>query len=245
MKISFQLKYFFSLVLIIFFIFIPIVSAKNITLDLGWDANNEPDMGGYAVFIKKGGTSDYNYEDPKDPVCTIAEDGKCYTDLVNKLCGYRIVFEAIDGELATYYFVARAYDTEDPVLWSENSNEISYTVDLRVLPAPVITNFIYDDATKIATFTFTQDQDERVVIWELYMGNTSGGPYPNKVGELTNPPLTTPYSISWEVPGDGSYYFVIVGFTSEVYSVNSNQVDVVVENHPSRVKNFKIKDRIW
>lgn len=214
--------------------------AKPVTLEFAWDANNESDMGGYAIFMKKGVTSSYNYNDPKDPDCTIAEDGKCYTDIINKVCGYKLTFEAIDGELATYYFVARAHDTEDPIKWSEDSNEVSQEIDLRALPTALVTAFTYNDTTKTIDFVFTQDQAERVTRWDLYKSNISGGPY-TKVGELANSGQTSPYSMSWGIPGDGDYYFVIVGFTKLVNSADSGEVYVNVKLHPGKPHNFKVK----
>ena len=236
-KEEFMKKYF---VAIIVFIFILAGSAagKQITIEFGWDANTESDMAGYALFMKKGADSSYDYNDPRDPLCTIAEDGKCYTDVVNKVCGFALPFEATDGELATYYFVARARDADGN--WSGDSNEVSKEVDLRVLPSALVTTFTYNDVTKTIDFAFTQDQVDRVVRWELYKGDTSGGPY-TKAGELANSGQGSPYSMSWEVPGDGDYYFVIVGFAELVNSADSGEVYINVKVHPGKPHNFKIK----
>jgi len=235
------MKKILTLMIMIIFLAAPNVFAKNVKYTLTWSPNTEPDMAGYKIYIRLN-DNPYNYDDPQDPVCTI-KDGKCWVDPTNENCDWETPDIPIpDGELTTICFVARAYDTGNN--YSEDSNEVCDTVDLRILPASLITASIYNDATKTIDFVFTQEQSDRVIRWELYMGPASGGPY-NKIKELVNSEgLTSPYSISWDVPGDGDYYFVIVGFTDEINSVDSNEVYVNVKVHPSPMHNFKIKARI-
>ena len=95
----------------------------------------------------------------------------------------------------------------------------------------------YDDTAKAVTFSWQQTQIERITKWELYKASVSGGPY-TKVDE------TTDMSLTWNVPGDGDYFFTLVAFTDEVYSVDSNEAYVQVKVHPSPMKNFRVKIRI-
>ena len=70
-----------------------------------WDANTEPDLAGYRLFMHaEGANYDYN-----NPVIECTSVGASVTGLAQ-------------GE--TYYFVLRAFDTED--LESGNSNELSW-----------------------------------------------------------------------------------------------------------------------
>ena len=233
------MKKLFMVVLIAVFLAAPPVMAKEITLRFAWSANTEPDMAGYAMFIRQEGQQ-YNYNNPIDPVCTIV-DGFCYTNPITKLCEYEHTFEAPDGFLTTFYFVVRAGDIEG--FWSADSNEVDATFDLRVMPAPTMLAGVYDDDIKIINFTWQQTDADRVLKWELFNSSTSGGPY-TKVGKLVNIGLLSPYSLLWNVPGDGNYHFVLVAFTSELNSADSNEAYVQVKDHPSPVRNFKVKIRI-
>lgn len=70
-----------------------------------WDANTEPDLAGYRLFMHVDG-AEYDYT---NYVIECTGVGASVTGLV-------------DGE--TYYFVLRAFDTEG--LESGNSNEVSW-----------------------------------------------------------------------------------------------------------------------
>lgn len=70
-----------------------------------WDANTEPDLAGYRIFMHVEG-ADYDY-----------------TNYAIECVGVgATVSNLVEGE--TYYFVLRAFDTED--LESGNSNELSW-----------------------------------------------------------------------------------------------------------------------
>ena len=89
-------------------IFILLLSTQNVySLDvkLTWEANSEKNLAGYRIFYREEGQS-YNYDSPtwegSETTCTI----------------YNL------DDNTTYYFIARAFDTE----WSESgdSNETCY-----------------------------------------------------------------------------------------------------------------------
>lgn len=233
-----------KLLLVVIFLVVSVIpaTAKDITLKFAWDANTELDMASYAIFIRQEGQV-YNYTQPIDPTCTIAADGKCYIDPVAKTCEFNHTFTAPDGVISTFYFVVRAKDSETPPQWSADSNELSETYDLRVMPDPTMLAGSYNDTTKTINFTWEQPDASRVTRWDLFNSSVGGGPY-TKVGELENTGQVPPYFISWTVPEDGNYYFTVVAFTEEVFSQNSNEAYVQVKVHPSPVHNFKVKIRI-
>lgn len=217
------------------------VMAKEVTLRFEWSANTEIDMGGYAIFIRQEGQQ-YDYSQPIDPSCTIAEDGHCYIDPVAKTCEFEYTFNSPDGQITTFYFVVRAHDMS--ANWSEDSNEVSQTFDLAPIVAPSMLVGVYNDALKTIDFVWEQGNVDRVVRWRLYMKQGVGDF--TDVGELIKTSeMISPYTISWNVPGDGVYIFTIVAFTEEwIPSVNSNEATVQVKVHPSPVHNFKVKIRI-
>ena len=79
-------------------------TALSAEVCLEWNPNSEPDLAGYRIFHHVEG-QDYIYESP-------SWEGTATTCCISGL---------FEGE--TYYFVARAYDTE--ALESGDSNEVS------------------------------------------------------------------------------------------------------------------------
>jgi len=95
------------------FMFLSVVhSSASTQVTLEWSPNSEPDLAGYRVYYREEGQS-YDYTNPSwegvETTCTI----------------YGI------DETKTYYFVARAYDTEG--FESSDSNEVLLD---PVLPSP-------------------------------------------------------------------------------------------------------------
>lgn len=222
--------------LIVLFVLTGPAVAKNVQYTLEWNANSEANMAGYKVYIRLN-DNPYDYNDPKDPVCTIV-DGQCWVDPANKTCEYVTPLIPIpDGEKTTVCFVCRAYDTDND--YSGDSNEVcGDPVDLRPIDAPVVTAAVYNSQTRTIDFTFTQnDPESRVTRYALYMAPSDVGPWDNKVAESTEK------SISYQVLEDGSHYFVVVSYTDEVYSENSNIVSVRVKEHPNKPV-LRIKMRI-
>lgn len=84
-------------------------SAHAVTLCFEWDANTEPDLAGYRIFARTGPSYDYD-----NPIWQS-------TGLETTCCIPNFDY------LTTYYFVARAFDTEG--LESGDSNEISWYED--------------------------------------------------------------------------------------------------------------------
>lgn len=226
--------------LVLLFIVPSIVMAKEVKLKFAWSANSEPDMAGYALFQRTEG-QEYDYNSPIDPTCTIV-DGKCYVDPTAKTCEFDHTFNAPDGQITTFHWVARAKDTEDK--WSGDSNEVSQTFDLAPIVSPVISAAVHNEVTNTIDISFGQADSARVEKWELFMSNVSGGPY-NKIETIAREGEGNTFSTSWQIPEDGDYYFTLVAFTHEgIFSPDSNEVYVQVKTHPSPIKDFKIKIRI-
>jgi len=90
----------------VFLLLAGVCSAHQVVLE--WSPNTESDLAGYRIFYRAEG-SNYNYASP-------AWEGTATTCTISNLG---------DG---TYYFVARAFDTEG--LESGNSNEVFTTLGL-------------------------------------------------------------------------------------------------------------------
>jgi len=212
--------------------------AKEISVKFDWDPNTESDMAGYAVFQRQEGQQ-YDYTKPIDPDCTIV-DGQCWVDAVAKNNNFPHKFEVPDGQITTWYWVARARDTEGN--WSEDSNEVSLVVNLTALPA--ITDFagVFNKVNQTIDFTWTQNDPERINSWKLYRSTASGGPYTEVLDVPWNGTDTT---ISASLPADTIapgevYYFTVVSFGDfDLYSENSNEVQID-RRPPAKVIQLKI-----
>jgi hypothetical protein len=214
--------------------------AKQITVKFEWDPNVEPTMGGYALFQRVEGGS-YDYNQPIDPPCTVdPTDLKCYVDPVNKTCQYTHVFDSPDGQKITYYWVARARTVDN--VWSEDSNEVTKTIDLTALPTVSNLTAVFNKNTQTIDFTWTQPQIDRIKSWKLYSGTASGGPY-TEILDVPYDGVSTTIAASIPgstVPPGETYYFVIVSFADfGIFSQNSNEV-MVDRRPPSKVIQLKI-----
>jgi hypothetical protein len=101
---AFFTKIFITLTVVLVFFLLPIL-AYSADVTLAWDANNDPDLDGYKVYY---GSSSGNYS--------------------NSIDVGNVLEHTISGlqEGVTYYFAAKAYDTNDNE--SGFSEEITYTI---------------------------------------------------------------------------------------------------------------------
>lgn len=233
-----------GLVLFLSVVIASTVMAKDLTFE--WDGNIETDMAGYTLY-ERSGSGSYNYTSPiitsksTSPTdgrmnCTIV-DGGCYVNEIEKTNVVDYTLNAPDGAITTYHFVARAFDTAG--LYSGDSNEIAYTIDLA--PIVAATNFagVYNPVTQTVDFVWSHSDSERVARWGLFKSSTSGSGYVNVTYiENTPPVLSTSYELSYE-PGTTSYW-VLVAYTAEgKYSPNSNELRIKLG--PQNVHNLKVK----
>ena len=232
------------IVLLALFLIAPLAIAKDVTIKVGWDQNTEPDMaqGSYVIFHRVEGQG-YNYTVPIKIVAfpTIEAD----VPLIG----------VPDNAVTKNYLVVRAEDATQNQ--SGDSNEIWISFDSRVPPVPVITAGVYNEVADTVDLTWDQTNSELVTKWKLFMATVSGGPYA-EVAEMVN--STPDHTISWAIPGDGIYYFTIVGFRDgsetknaeeteltiidSAFTADSNQMMVEVKKHPAPTKNFKVKIRV-
>ena len=239
------MKRIFLALLVVVFMAWP-ASAKEVTLEFDWTNNTEPDMAMYLGFHRVEGQG-YDYDIPVKAIPCTVQDGACVPD--NPL-DKQFTFVVPDGSLTVNHFILRAEDTEQDQ--SRDSNEVGATIDCRPLSAATMLQGVYNDVAKTIDFTWGHADESRVDRWDLFNSSISGGPY-TKVGEFAS------MTGAWPVPGDGRYYFTVVGFvaggsvvdpagtmaeiTYDAYAPDSNEADVLVRTHPAPSKNFKVK--IW
>lgn len=240
-------KLFWAALLFIFgvcsLVIVSNIYAKSVTIKLAWDPNTEPDLAQYVIYHRVEGQG-FDYGIPIKIVPAPTTTGNA-------------TFEVPDGEIVLNHFVIRAEDTNENQ--SGDSNEVSAIIDLRVPLAPTLFTGVYNDVSETIDFTWSQTNPEIVSLWKIFMAASSGGPY-NQVGsDIVNDGST--YSASWKVPSDGDYFFALVAFREKndtlspdaqqftsiepTFSVNSNEVVANVQIHPSPVKMFKIKLRVY
>jgi len=105
LQTRFSIFGFLSLLTFVLVLFLLTPNAYSLDVTLAWDPNSEENLAGYRIFYREEGQS-YNYDSPtwegSETTCTI----------------YNL------DDNTTYYFIARAFDTE----WSESgdSNETCY-----------------------------------------------------------------------------------------------------------------------
>ena len=220
--------------------------AKEVTVEFDWTNNTEPDVAMYVGFHRVEGQG-YDYNIPVKIIPCTVQNGAC---VPNDPLDKQFTFVVPDGSLTVNHFTLRAEDTDQDQ--SGDSNEVQATVDCRVLSAATMLQGVYNDVTKTIDFTWGHADESRVDRWDLFNASVSGGPY-TKVGEFGSMTGT------WNVPGDGTYYFTVVGFvaagsvvdpagtvadiTYDAYAPDSNEAMVLVRTHPAPSKNFKVK--IW
>jgi len=218
---------------------VSIAGAKEITFNLEWDANTETDMAGYTLYLRLDGQS-YDYNNPALVIpCTI-QGGGCVPTTG------QVVFDAPDDIASVYHVVARAYDSGDPVLFSEDSNEVSRSVDLR--PLPVAGDFVgvYNESEETIDLTWTQEQAARVEKWIVNYGSIDGGPYPD-VYEVENTGQTS-YVASIPIvapPGQLTVKYFVIHSEAEwdIVSPMTGQIAITIDKTepPAAVINLRFE----
>ena len=111
-------------VFLILFAFLKISSAQTVSdVTLAWDANTEPDIAGYEIFWTPAPTQTEIDAGAIDPPNSFANKKDAGNSLTTTITGLNIG--------TTYYFAARAYDT--------NANYSGYSDYLKyMIPPPRI-----------------------------------------------------------------------------------------------------------
>lgn len=229
-----SMKRFAIFFMALLFFTVSVAGAAEITVNLDWNPNTEPDMAGYMLYKRVEGQA-YNYPTPDTIIqCTVTEN-QCVPT------GGSITWQSPDGQLIVYQFVARAFDTEG--LESGDSNEVSKTIDLRILPIPTAFVGAWNEAAETVDLTWEQTQSARVVKWLVEYGETEGGPYPDNY-YVTNAGQTD-YTASVPIiapPGViTTKYFAIKGFAKyDIESMLSAEIKVDIDKNepPANVINL-------
>jgi len=213
------------------------IPAKEITLNFAWDCNiTDDDMAGYTLY-KRLAAQTYDYENPDQTIPCVITEGACQP------CIGSIIWDAPDGVATVYHFVARAFDTENE--FSEDSNEVSQTIDLRPMPMPINFVGVWNDANNTVDLTWEQEQPDRVKKWLLEYGETSGGPYPDTYEVINTGQTTYTASVPIVAPPNTviTKYFVLRSLAAfDIESEVTAEIAVVIDKNepPSAVINLII-----
>ena len=236
------------IILLALFLIAPIALAKDVQIDVEWTKNPESDMARYNIYHRVEGQG-YNYAVPIKTTQHTATTPNPVTETID-------LFGVPDNAVTKNYFMVQAEDTSGNK--SGDSIEVWASYDLRVPTNSVITAGVYNDTTQTVDLSWDQANPEIVSKWKVFNSTVSDGPY-TEIGELVNDG-SPDHTMSWNIPGDGNYYFVVVGFRDGSKLLNtegteltvidaantddSNQMAVAVQVHPSQVHNFKVKIRV-
>jgi len=127
----------------------PFVAMSSTQVTLEWSANTEPNLAGYKVFVREEGQV-YDYA---NPVWEIIETTCTIYDL---------------DEAKTYFFVVRAFDTEE--FESGNSNEVTLEPSSIIDDVVEITSVYYSEKKDTLSIKATSSEAGLVVltVWVSY-----------------------------------------------------------------------------
>jgi hypothetical protein len=199
-------KYLWTLILVLAMVITG--TADVIKFQWDYDLANNPEIDGFKLYQRSG-------EEYVDPPVWIGNTLEAEVDVAG-----------VEGQATTYNYIVRAFkgDTE-----SENSNEVSYTVD-RVPPLAVVLNAVYEN--DVVTFTWDDPDQQNIIYWNIYYATKSGGPYAefDTVENTGNNLLTASKELIVPVGEKHSYYFTIVAFkTPTLFSPNSNEISITID----------------
>ncbi len=192
------------------------VFAGEERIGLEWDPNTEVNIGGYGAYVGDA---------PGGPYTKFA-------DIVHPTIEVWYTYGAPDGVITRKYFVVDAHSDATPPLRSGLSNEVFWDFDWAVIEASI--EFVATVADDIVTFTWKQNDIERIKEWKLYMGEVQGGLYDLLTTILYSGTPGDTYTTSQEMTvNEGekkTFYFALVTFTpNEIFSENSNEASVVID----------------
>jgi len=222
--------------LLFFILAIPLAAcAGEVKITLMWNPNTESNLAGYKALVSDVSGSNYTQ---------FGNDIPAGTEIVD------FSFSATGTEAVKKFFVVRAFNTDDPPLVSDDSNEVVWIYNFA--PYEFTASLDGDDIT----FTWKQISIDLVKTWKLYSTETSGQNYQElALIEYTGqegPQYTTTETMSVPSGEMKTYYFVIVAFDDAadptgniVFSENSNEVSVTIDKRvPAPVYNLTIKVKV-
>jgi len=208
--------------------FVSVAMARDVTVILMWDANTEDNLGGYGAYV--GDVIGGPYTKFKDiPVGTEEVD---------------YIYDAVLGTSVTKYFVVDAHSNSTPPLRSGYSNEVFMVYDmLPIVSATELTASLDEDNI---TFTWKQDDIERVKKWKLFSKEAE-----TEFTELAEivytgqagPQYTTTEAMTVPEGEMKAFTFALVTFNNlGVFSENSNEVNITIDKRiPAPVYKLRIR----
>ena len=213
-----------------FLVFPAFAGAETTTL--AWDANVETNLAGYKAKVSDVSGSDYVQFGANIPAGTEEVD---------------FIFSTTGTIAVKKFFIVTAYNTDDPPLESDNSNEVYWIYNFN--PYELVASLDGDNVT----FSWKQKSVEWVKSWKLYSSEISGENYTElAIIEYTGqagPQYTTTEAMIVPSGEMKTFYFVMVAFDdvadftgSMIFSENSNEVSVTIDKRkPASVYNVTIK----
>lgn len=225
------------------------VYAVDKTLTFAWDYNKAdyPEVDGFKVY--KGTTSGTTDELQKD----VAVGSITPIDTSETLYSIETdsTFNIPENAITQLFFTATAYNQNGE---SEKSEESTITFDFLVPPAIADLAAQYNETSKTITFNWTYPQDwlGKLLRWELYKSDVSGGAYEKVVEIPYDPNASQPYTTDVQivVPTTGNKvttYYTMVAVRPEenndAFSADSNEVNVTINLMPPNAP-FEFKIRV-
>jgi hypothetical protein len=225
------------------------VYAVDKTLVLGWDYNKAdyPVVKGFKVYkgSTAGAASNLEVDVPVGSITPIDASATIYS--IEK----EVTLNIPENAVTEIFFSATAYNENGE---SEKSDEASVTFDFLAPPAIADLAAQYNEDNQTITFNWTYPQDwlGKILRWELYKGDASGGPYDKVVEIPYDPNASQPYTtdVAITLPTTGSkvttYYTMVAVRPAEnnyTYSADSNETQVTINLMPPNAP-FEFKIRV-
>lgn len=240
------MKKFIALVALSFLLFGSVAFAVNKEVTLSWQHDGE-DLAGFKLHY---GTVSGTYTS-----VNVGMAAKCVDMGVtdgNEYC-HKLTLNIPDNVITNYYFVASAYDADDPPNESDKSTpEVVGTYDFELPPIITDLSASFDKSTNTLSFSWTYQTAwlDRIERWELLTSDTAGGPYTKVMDVVYNPDATPPYTtdVVIDVPdGEVTKYYVMTTHRSDANngatSSNSNEIAVMIDKMPPKAP-FELKVKI-
>ena len=170
----------------------------------------------------------------------------------NEYC-HKLTLNIPENVITSYYFVASAYDADDPPNESGYSTpEVVGTYDFELPPIITDLSASFDKGNNTLSFSWTYQTAwlDRIEKWELLTSDVAGGPYTKVMDVPYDPNAAPPYTTDVVIPvpvGSVTKYYVMTSHRSEANnsaaSGNSNEISVTIDKMPPKAP-FELKVKI-